>query len=490
MNENKNKIKLSEQLPVHSSDPGAWNRLAAKLDVLDAEAAYQEKLQGLPLHSPDQGMWATISRRLTHAAYLKLGTRIALSAAAGLLLFITVSRISDYYPVSPEVTQVARHEQPVNTSPAINQENPGKEQLVASRKTIITSKTNSTVNNTEASVSGNPKLVPVEIIPAIVPEENIVTRNTQANLPAEKETEPVAQNTSIPETVVPLNELALVRSQNAPDSLAKNISHPEPVLPLRKSALSPIGLKAAESLKEQVSTPEPRPLKYYSPSEPKTGRKTNHFAIAMDYLPENINNGTNNSLFHNVDLTASYNKEKIRYNTSVGMAYNEEQLSIDMNYDIKSPVTAVGPAGKLDTLSYNVANVESQYMGSEKHQYFTYNIGIGRRLFSIGKFSTWFNAGAGFGVRLNNPDLVSTTEKSIKTQYNARINSINTSKAVYNDVNVNFVTGIDFNYKLFNRLSIVFTPTGRWYFKPVLTKNNQATDELTLGFKTGMKFEF
>ncbi len=210
----------------------------------------------------------------------------------------------------------------------------------------------------------------------------------------------------------------------------------------------------------------------------------------MNYLPENVNNGTDNSLFHNVDITASYNKEKVRFNTSVGMAYNEEQLVFEMNYDINTPVTAPGPGGQLDTVGYSVAKMESQYQGTEKHQYFTYQLGIGRRLFSYGKFSTWFNAGAGFGLRLNNPDLVSATEKSIKNRYNAQITSVNAEQPVYNNVNVNFVTGIDFNYKILNRLSISFTPVSRWYFKPVLTMENQATDELTLGFKTGMKFDF
>jgi hypothetical protein len=67
---------------------------------------------------------------------------------------------------------------------------------------------------------------------------------------------------------------------------------------------------------------------------------------------------------------------------------------------------------------------------------------------------------------------------------------VSTDKPVYNDVNVNFVTGIDFNYAVIKRLSISFSPTSRWYFKPMLSKNNQATDELTFGFKTGLKFVF
>jgi hypothetical protein len=195
-------------------------------------------------------------------------------------------------------------------------------------------------------------------------------------------------------------------------------------------------------------------------------------------------------LFHNVDFTASYNKEKVRFNTSLGMAYNEEQLEFDMNYNINTPVTATGPDGLMDTIGYNVASMESQYQGTEKHQYFTYNLGLGRRLFKAGNFSTWINAGAGFGIKLNDPDLISATEKKIQNQYNAQITSVNTNKPVYNDVNVNFVTGIDFSYKFFNRLSLTFSPTSRWYFKPVLTVNNQPTDELSLGFKTGMKFDF
>jgi hypothetical protein len=172
------------------------------------------------------------------------------------------------------------------------------------------------------------------------------------------------------------------------------------------------------------------------------------------------------------------------------MAYNEEQLNFDMNYDVNSPVTAIGPGGQMDTLGYNVSTVESQYQGTEKHQYFTYNLGIGRRLFSTGKFSTWLNAGTGIGFRLNDPDLITSTEKSIKVQYNATITSVATPHPVYNDVYVNFVTAIDFNYRILNKLSFTFTPTSRWYFKPVLTKNNQATDEMTVGFRTGLKFDF
>jgi len=232
------------------------------------------------------------------------------------------------------------------------------------------------------------------------------------------------------------------------------------------------------------------PVKYYTPKDPQDSKSNNNFALGMYYLPENIDNGDGTSLFHNVNVTASYNKEKVRYNTSLGMAYNEEQLVFDMNYNINTPVMGTGADGQLDTLGYRVDKMESQYEGTEKHQYFTYNLGLGRKLFSAGKFSTWISAGAGFGIRLNDPDIISSTENSIKGQYNAQITSVQTSKPEYNDVYVNFATGIDLNYRLLKRLSFTFTPTSLWYFKPVLTKDNQPTDELTLGFKTGMKFDF
>jgi hypothetical protein len=482
-NKNINKMRLSEQLPVHSSDPGTWERLSAKLDALDAEAVYQEKLQQLPLHSPDQGIWAIINRRLTRAAYLKIGTRIALTAAAGLLLFITVSRVSDYYQISSGVPQVAMQKQYANPSAIANQSNPSKNQLKEIRKTAGNSKNPFAIHKIEASSYGNRKSAPGEIRPVLTSSDRLAVMNAGTFATSSKETESIAQNTSILDSGLILKESNTKLNESEIAEIKSEVSTNKPLI-------TPIETNLAQTQKEPDNTPISAPVKYYTPSDPKTGSKKNHFALAMDYLPENINNGTNNSLFHNVDLTASYNKEKVRFNTSVGIAYNEEQLEINMNYDIKSPVTAFGPGGKIDTLSYNSASMESQYVGSEKHQYFTYNLGFGRRLFSVGKFSTWINAGAGFGVRLNNPDLVSSTENTIKSQYNAQITRVNTSKPVYNDVNVNFVTGIDFNYKILKRLSITFTPTSRWYFKPVLSKNNQATDELTLGFKTGMKFDF
>ncbi len=462
---NPNKKKLSEQLPSHSPDPGTWQRLSGRLDALDAETVYQEKLQQLPVHSPDQGTWKIIYSRLNRIAFYKTSLRIALSVAAGLLLFFTVSRVADTYQNSSDT----------NTKTLVSQKQTTHPVMVASRDD---SRTETQVKDQESkSPSASAPSVKYSVAPAAgIPNE----------LSFNFETEIIPPDIDF----ALRKEIAGSTENNMNYLLQKTAIHDQHTIPVTEILKTDLGSKIALLQNEPLNSATKPPVKYYSPKEPKQTSNKNYFALAMNYLPENINNGTNNSLFHNVDLTASYNKEKVRFNTSLGMAYNEEQLEFAMNYDIKTPVTSIGPGGQLDTIRYSTANVESDYMGTEKHQYFTYNLGIGRKLFSFGKFSSWINAGAGFGIRLNNPDLISSTEKSIKGQYNAMITSVNTSKPEYNNVNVNFVTGIDFNYKILKRISITFTPTSRWYFKPVLIKDNQATDELTLGFKTGMKFEF
>ncbi len=462
------KKRLSEQLPVHTPDPGTWQRLSAQLDALAAETAYHEKLDQLPLHSPNQGTWNSIHRRLSRIHYIKTASRIALAAAAGLLLFFSISRFTDHSLKAPPIPGIAQQQQavhqPVDLTPALRPSGITPTRSAASQKAV---KRRPAFNS------------------ASVPSSNVVASQPSISELASAE-EPVG--------IFPDHEITR-ENENAVPVLGATALTPQITIPLALTTIPAktlgrkTGVQAAWAENRSGSSVPPT-VKYYTPKETKPGSNTSHFALAMNYLPENINNGTTNSLFHNVDVTASYNKEKVRFNTSLGLAYNEEQLNFNMNYNIKSPVTAVGPGGHLDTLGYNLATMESQYQGTEKHEYFTYNLGIGRRLFSLGKFSTWINAGAGFGIRMNNPDLISSTEKSIKGQYNALINSIVTSNPVYNNVNVNFVTGIDFNYKILNRISITFTPTSRWYFKPVLLKDNQATDELTLGFKSGIKVDF
>jgi hypothetical protein len=491
MNENNkhSKMRLSERLPVHSADPETWNRLSGKLDALDAEAVYQEKLQELPVHSPDQGLWANINQRLNRAAYFKTGVRIALSAAAGLLLFFTVSRISDYYSESPSASQVASYDQSKTPLKATTQTNPAIALAVESSKTDAIPAVKNTINKNagikESRQSSNLKTY--EHSTSIQADNNSVAYSTGIRDLFKGETSSVI---ALSDSDAVSNMQTTLSKENTTQRFTKFTSFRESVLSLNKSMNTQFGLNGTDVQKGKITQPLIPPVTYNAPKNPETVAKANNFALAMGYFPENIDNGTDNSVFYNVDLTASYNKERVRFNTSVGMAYNEEQFEVNMSYDIKSPVTAFGPGGRIDTVAYNSASLQSDYVGSEKHQYFTYNLGFGRRLFSLGKFSTWINAGAGFGLKLNNPDLVTATENSIKNQYSAQITQVSTDRPVYNDVNVNLVTGIDFNYRFLNKLSFTFSPTSRWYFKPVLSKNNQPTDELTLGFKTGIKFDF
>ncbi len=495
MDENKNHSinRLSEQLPSHSPDKGTWQRLSDKLDSMDSETAYYEKLRGLPVHSPDAGTWNLIYSRLSRIAYYKTGVRIALSAAAVLLVFFTVSRISDQYQNKPNrVPQVAKQEkllelpgksnrdatpetkEPETTNPNRKYRNhPSDVNLAAKMPVMHDAITEKSESAEELSRADN-----IGVSTGIQEPGQVVTGYNDAITGTGNVVIPVASDGETHLNVEKGSDLA-VQSNGFQDTvtLAKKILNPE---------TEP---KSILFQKEQYAA-TPLPLKYSVPDDPKPMSQKNHFALAMNYLPENINNGTKNSLFHNVDLTASYNKEKVRFNTSLGMAYNEEQIEFNVNYNINTPVTAYGQGGKLDTLGYSQANMRSQYTGNEKHQYFTYNLGLGRKLFSSGKFSTWVNLGAGFGILLNNSDLIASTENSVMSQNNVLSFSVDSSKPVYNSVNVNVVTAIDFNYNIFNRLSITFTPTSRWYLKPVLSLDSQSTDKLTLGFKTGMKFDF
>lgn len=451
--------RLNDQLPKHSPDPGTWQNIASRLDAMDSETAYFEKLEQLPTHNPDEGTWAAILFRLNRAANLKTGIRIALAAAAGLLLFLTVSQFIGFKQNS------------VIPTPKISQKNNSLPEN--SNQTAIQ---NSQKINIAQSTIGNPR-------------KNPEGRNITARASENPENNPAVLSVAASEPQVFTEDNRLVFGEIF--SIKMLIAYPsahsknERILVLKTRDSKPL---LAMLPAKTGSDPAPA-KKYYTPKEAKLGA-ANNFSLAMDYLPENVNNGTDNSLFHNVDLTASYNKEKVRFNTSVGMAYNTEQLEFGVNYDQMRPVTATGSNGEIDTIMYEVTNVDSQFQGTENHKYFTYNLGMGRKLFAVGRFSTWLNAGAGFALKLNNPDLTESTEKTLKVKYNAMVNSISISQPTYNDVNINFVTGIDFNYKVLKHLSLSFTPTSRWYFKTLLTKDNKPTDELTLGFKTGMKFIF
>jgi hypothetical protein len=467
MNENPNKKRLSEQLPSHSANPGSWQRLSAKLDAMDADAAYYKNLEQLPTHTPDEGSWNIIYNRLNRIAFAKAATRLSLTAAAGLLLFFTVSRISDNRQQSTAGAGMAMQEQPAHLPAVTNSSEPQKP---------------GALQVANVPTPGKNTTLRYPVIPILAHTTALPEPTSAARL---KRIENSNNGTAIL-TVLPS------KSANIPESFSQN-----PVIPGITFPFNPGQTNnpqtGSTALVAGNSTLAPSPVLSFPASTPKElipVGKTSHFALAMEYAPENIANGTGTSLFHNVDLAASYTKNKLRVNTSMGMAYNQDQLTFDMNYDIQSAITGFGPGGKLDTIGYQLDKMESQYQGTEKHQYLTYNIGIGGKLFSLGKFSSWVNVGTGFGFSINNPDLISATANSIKAQYNAVNASVRSSEPVYNNVYMNLTTGIDFNYKILSRLSVSLTPLSRWYFKPVLTQNNEATDDITFGFSTGIKYDF
>ena len=457
------KKRLSDQLPVHTPDQGLWQRISSGLDSLDADKALEAKLGQLPVHTPNEGTWEIIYTRLNRIAYFKTIGKISVAAAACLLLYFGVLRHFVHNTQTLENTPLVTLGQNDSSSDRIKSPvatfiHPIREVAQKQEKSAIQAA--ASTNSTQATS----ELLPEDNITANI--VNIETEIRQGTSPISSiESQKISNVRSTFHSIQSYSEVHLMAAGN-------NFKH---------------SFASADVQKSQKAS---KPLKYYTPEEKKPGQSKNNFALAMNYFPESIYDGTENTLFRNFDITALYNKENVRFNTSLGMAYTEVDMQFDMNYNINIPITAHGTGGQLDTLGFAVSEVQSQYHGSETHRYFIYNLGIGRRIFSVGKFSTWFNAGAGFGIRLNNPDLVSATEKSIKGQYNAVFTSVNSSKPVYNDYNINFITGIDFNYKIINRISISFTPTSRWFFKSIMTKDNQPTDELTLGFKTGMKFDF
>jgi hypothetical protein len=447
--------RFSNRLPVHSPDAGVWNSIASQLDVMDADIVLKQRLSELPGHKPDENTWTKIVFMLNRAAFARKAVLYSVSTAAAILVLLT------FYWLQPQTKTPYQKTAFKAQSFSNNSAGSDNNQTTSDSKKSVNMGQLSSVGITASN--GNQATYPVSYGTL----EQIESESAEATLPTQDNTKSTV--TSF------LQNIALL---------------PSPILnPIK---ISNIGMELAP--KPSVAfieiTPE-KPLKYYTPKEKHNYNPHSKFAVAMQYLPESIDNGFNSSVFHNVDLTASIDKEKVRFNTSFGLAYNEQKLEFDMNYDVLSPVTAVNSYGQLDTIDYNRSSVESQYTGSEKHQYFTYNLGFGRRIMSFGRFSTWINAAAGFGIRLNNPDLIAETKSKIKNQHLVSFaTGPEIAKPNYNQLNINFITGVDFNYSITRRLVVSLTPTGRWYFKPVFTLNNQPTDELTLGFRSGLKFIF
>lgn len=438
MKENKH---LSERLPVHSPDDSLWSSISAGLDALENEKAYRERLAGLPTHRPDDALWSAILGRMRRPVYIRMVAYSVLAVAASLLLLVTVLR-------QPEVPADLRHEQQtaVATNPKPSNTRPGQS---AGIRTIVP-----------------------------VPEKRIAqsgkvrSRQQEEELISATITDIPASAGSVLATNIPVITPAIART-NIPVNLKNRFTRkvPKNRNPAPLYALVPAVLPNSDPYEQET----------------KGFRKV---TLAANYLPESLENGSGSSMFHNFGLMASLGNEKTRIQSSIGMAYNSEHRVYDVDYTQFIPITVPIPGTGKDSTAIMEASGASQLEGTERHQYFTYDLGMGKRLFSVGKMTTWLNTGAGLAVKLDDASLKETTIKTINQHNNSQVNRIDLEIPDYNGLNINLMAGLDFNYRIMDRLSLSFAPTSRYYIRPVLEKNGASTDSFSFGFRSGMKFEF
>jgi hypothetical protein len=466
MNENRNipGIHLSDRLPVHSPDDNLWGRVSSGLDNLEVQQIYEGRLQDLPVHQPDGTSWQLLLARMQRARIVKIGGYSLLGIAATLLLFFSIFRLPENkLNTIQNISAVGkgRISQPRNTKSS-SPSNPGKD--------IYHSASPSNPTSPGTLMAGNE------------PKRSRNNNDHNIILP-DRNTGNLAQATSIQQS-------STNKSINRGNSLIRLTPRT-----IEQAALNLNSLQRKPSKPRQIIEPvvlaAQTPVKYYTPEpyNPKK-KKGNSFELSANYLPESLENGYGTSMFHNVGLMASVENEKNRIQSSLGMAYNAEHRTYDVDYTQFIPITVTNPTTTHDSTILMEAKGTSKLDGTEKHQYITYDLGVGRKLFNLGKMSTWFNTGAGFAVKLDQASLKETTIKTINNHNNSMINSLDLQIPDYNKININIMAGLDFNYAVMSRLIISFAPTSRFYLKPVLVKDGSSTDSFSLGFRSGVKFKF
>lgn len=459
MKENKNipSTHLSDRLPVHSPDERLWNSISSGLENLEAEQVYGARLQDLPVHSPDEASWGLLLRRMQRVRLVKIGGYSLLAVAASLLLLISIFRIPENNPGNPKgfANINTGKTNSANTQNTASQGNTIDNNITPSPN--IQQKTGDNSIRNSSPVTYDPgKLIDKEIVRTdrVSNGSTLADNSPSRNLPA--------VNRLIPRT----------RLTSAIPKLSFRYSQPVPVQYAKAIITQPV-------------------VKYYSPEPYNPNKKKgNSFELAANYLPESLDNGYGTSMFHNFGLMASLGNEKTRVQSSVGMAYNTEHRSYDVDYTQLITITVPKPGQAADSSYSLAAEGNSKLEGTESHQYFTYDLGVGKKLFSLGKMTTWINTGAGFAVRLDQSSLKEQTIKTINSHNQAEVNSIDLEIPDYNKMNVNLMAGLDFNYLVMKRLVISFAPTSRFYLKSVLEKNGSSTDNFSLGFRSGVKFKF
>jgi hypothetical protein len=434
---------LSDRLPVHQPDDRLWNGISSSLGELEAREQYEKRLATLPVHSPDQNSWAMLLRRMQRAKAYRIAG-YSMMAAASLLILLMVF----YQP-----------EQGIRENTQVQAQLTDKSQ---GQKSGITDKSAAITTANQVPVKGSGQTA------SAGSSDNYYTANQDQNPEI------------IPSVSTLINESAIL--------LARLSGRTE--LPLSgRNRYLPLYRKLEQNQRSFTAYQPADIQRNYEPVEVEP-RKDRNFTLAANYLPESLENGNGTSMFHNFGLMASMGNENTRILSSVGLAYNAEHREYDVNYTQFIPITVPNPGNPADSTAIMEATGATELQGTERHQYLTYDLGLGKKLFSVGKMTTWVNTGAGIAFRLDDASLKEATIKTINQHNNSQVNNINLDIPDYNGININLIASLDFNYRIMNRLSISFAPTSRFYLKPVLLKDGNSTDSFSLGFRSGMKFDF
>ncbi|NVO20902.1 MAG: hypothetical protein HXX13_14475 [Bacteroidetes bacterium] len=449
--------RLSDRLPVHSPDDSLWSGISGSLDNLEATQNYESRLQDLPIHNPETNTWSKILYRMRFARVVRIGSYSVMSLAAAILLLFSIFRLPGFFNSNNKDFGSRQ------TSELRHYPNTGKQ-----------------LQNNVSALQMNPgqpagkKVLNKGSFSAVKPSVNRIDNKSQV--------------AGIEEQDNSLAEVAIVNIR----LLDIKLLIPRQILeiPWKNLVLMPeYQAPLFANIDNTVKGKEP---KYYTPDpyQPNKSRSSN-FQVAANYLPVTLDNGSGSSMFHNVGLMASLGNDKTRIQSTIGMAYNSEHRTYDVGYTQSIPITVPKPGNpSSDSTIIMYAPGTSKLEGTEKHQYFTYDLGVGKKLFSLGKMTTWINTGAGFALKLDNASLKDETINAIKNHNNSVVNNIDLTIPDYNKVNINIMAGIDFNYAIFNKLTISFAPTSRFYLKPVLEQNGSSTDSFSLGFRSGLMFKF
>lgn len=440
---------FGNRLPVHSPEDALWNRIESRLDQADNEKAYYEKLQNLPQHKPDSKLWFAIERRLGMASYRRAILWTSGIAASLILSIGIINSLNNTDSANPEISQQ-------------NQNLPS--QSVPSDSDLA-SKTSDKVT----------QITSLQVIKK--------AKNTHRTKP---KADPVNNANFLAESATTNNSL---------NSLAENTTNTTESLQSNKDNIVVADNSGAGNTSTVFQVDE-KPIVFQDlnlnpyPVEPEINSENRFFSLAMDYLPEQITANAGTALINSIGVGATYQGAKYRVHTGIGLAHNTADFTYDLSYNQTINVPVYIPGQGYDTLRYTNNSEFSNLNSSEEHQYFTYNLGGGRVLFSKGKFSLWLNAGASVALKLdksNNHDETISKLKDLDTHGN--IDDIETNLPVFNRYYFNLNTGLDFSYNIFKRLSLTVAPVTRYYITPVIQSQGETPDKYSLSFMSGLKYK-